>query len=348
MRVALVGYGLAGRWFHAPVLSAVKDISLDVVVTSSPERAAQVRGDHPEATVLPDVAALWGRSADVDLVVLATSNRSHAPLALAALEAGLPVVVDKPLARGAEEALTVVRAAEAAGLLLSVFHNRRWDADALTAARLIADGSLGSPQRLETRFERWRPQPGAGWRESADPRDGGGLLLDLGSHQVDQALHLLGPVSHVYAELDLRRPGVTVEDDVLLALTHTSGARSTHWLSATAAHRGPRLRLLGSRAAYVVDGLDSQEGALRAGERPSPGWGAVDPADWGVIVVGEQRTPVPSVPGDYRAFYVGVRDALRDGGAPPVPAREAVEVLRVLDAARTSARTRQVVALDGP
>jgi len=182
VRVALVGYGLAGWWFHAPVLSAVKDISLDVVVTGSAERAAQVRGDHPDATVLPDVAALWGRSADVDLVVLATPNRSHAPLALAALEAGLPVVVDKPLARGAEEGLTVVRAAEAAGLLLSVFHNRRWDADALTAARLLADGSLGSPQRLETRFERWRPQPGSGWRESADPRDGGGLLLDLGSH----------------------------------------------------------------------------------------------------------------------------------------------------------------------
>lgn len=319
---------------------------LDVVVTASSERAAQVRGEHPGADVLPDAAALWARADELDLVVLATPNRSHVPLALAALAAGLPVVIDKPLARDAEQGLTVVRAAEDAGLLLSVFHNRRWDADARTADRLLTAGLLGAPQRLETRFERWRPEPGSGWRDSGDPQDGGGLLLDLGSHQVDQALHLLGPVTQVYAELDLRRPGVAVEDDVMLALTHRSGARSTHWLSATAAHLGPRLRLLGSRAAYVVEGLDGQEAALRAGDRPGPGWGEVEPSGWGRLVAGEQVTAVPSEPGDYRAYYVGIRDALLDGTAPPVTGREALEVLRVLDGARTSARTGRVVVLE--
>lgn len=345
LRVALVGYGLAGRVFHAPVLSAVDGLSLTSVVTACPERAVQVRVDHPHAAVLPDTDALWDRADQLDLVVLATPNRTHAPLALAALDAGLAVVVDKPLARDAAEGLTVVRAAEAAGLLLTVFHNRRWDADALTASRLLSDGSLGTPQRLETRFERWRPEPKGGWRESGDPLEGGGLLLDLGSHQVDQALHLLGPVAQVYAELDQRRPGVTVEDDVLLALTHSSGARSTHWLSATAAHLGLRLRLLGSSAAYVVQALDGQEAALRSGSIPGPGWGRVDPSAWGELVVGEQSTPVPSEPGNYPAFYAGVRDALRGGGPPPVTAREALDVLRILDAARTSAQTHQVVSL---
>ena len=344
-RVALVGYGLAGRFFHAPVLSAVDGLALAAVVTSSPERAAQVRTDFPHAEVLNDATALWARAQEYDVAVIATPNRTHAPLALAAVAAELAVVVDKPLALTAEAGDAVVRAAAEAGVLLTVFHNRRWDADTRTAQRLLADGSLGEPLRLETRFERWRPQLRDGWRESADPRDGGGLLLDLGSHQVDVACHLLGPVSTVYAELDRRRPGARVEDDVMLALTHVSGARSTHWLSATAAQLGPRLRLLGSRAAFVVSDLDGQEDALRAGDRPGPGWGAVPQSRWGVLSAGDRSEAVPSLPGDYRLFYAGLLAALRGGGPPPVPGAEAVDVLRVLDAARTSAQTAQVVSV---
>jgi scyllo-inositol 2-dehydrogenase (NADP+) len=345
LRIALLGYGLAGRFFHAPVLSAVDGLVLAAVVTSSPDRTAQARADHPGVEVLADADALWRRARDYDAVVVATPNRTHVPLALAAVTAGLPVVVDKPLARTAEEGAVAVQAAEAAGVLLTVFHNRRWDADLRTAQRLLADGALGEPWRLETRFERWRPQARDGWRESPDPEDGGGLLLDLGSHQVDQALYLLGPAASVYAEADRRRPGVAVEDDVMLALTHVGGARSTHWLSATAALIGPRLRLLGSRAAYVVSGLDGQEDALRAGQRPGPGWGEVPESDWGVLGSGDQTTRVPSVPGDYRLFYQGLLNALRDGGPPPVRSAEAVDVLRVLDAARRAARTGQVVSL---
>ncbi|GAC1440753.1 MAG: Gfo/Idh/MocA family oxidoreductase [Mycobacteriales bacterium] len=342
-RVALIGYGLAGRVFHAPVLSAVEGLELAAVVTSFPERAAQVNIDVPNAELLVDPASLWARAQEYDVVVIATPNRTHAPLALAAVAAGLAVVVDKPLARTAEEGAAVVRAAAAAGVLLTVFHNRRWDADTRTAARLLADGSLGEPLRLETRFERWRPQLRDGWRESADPLDGGGLLLDLGSHQVDVALHLLGPVSTVYAELDRRRPGAAMEDDVMIALRHVSGARSTHWLSATAAQLGPRLRLLGSRAAFVVSELDGQEDALRAGGRPGPGWGAVPAYSWGVLSAGDRSEPVPSLPGDYRLFYAGLLAALRGDGAPPVTGAEAVDVLRVLDAARLSAERAQVV-----
>lgn len=338
VRVALLGYGLAGRVFHAPVLSAVEGLELAVVLTSSPERSAQAREDWPGVEVVPDVDAVWSR--DVDLVVVATPNSSHVRLALAAVAAGVPVVVDKPLARTAQEGRTLVEAAETAGVLLTVFHNRRWDAEARTAARLLADGVLGEPLRLETRFERWRPEPRAVWRESADPGVGGGLLLDLGSHQVDQALHLLGPAVSVYAELDVRRPGAEVEDDVMLALTHASGARSTHWLSATAAHLGPRLRLLGGRAAYVAEDLDVQEDVLRSGRRPDgPDWGVAPP---GLLTSGE----LEQLPGDYRLFYAGVEAALRGAGAVPVDPHEALAVLRVLDAARESGETGQVVRLD--
>jgi scyllo-inositol 2-dehydrogenase (NADP+) len=348
LRIALVGYGLAGRYFHAPVLSAVDGLVLAAVVTSSLDRASQARADYPAVVVLPDADLLWQRAGDYDAVVIATPNRTHLPLALEAVSAGLPVVVDKPLARTAEEGAMVVRAAQGAGVLLTVFHNRRWDADLRTAERLLVEGEIGEPWRLETRFERWRPEPRDGWRESPDPDDGGGLLLDLGSHQVDQALYLLGPVTSVYAEADTRRPGVAVEDDVMLALTHGGGARSTHWLSATAAQVGPRLRLLGSRAAYVVQGLDGQEDALRAGRRPGPGWGEVPESEWGVLGAGDQITRVPSLPGDYRLFYRGLLDALRDGGPPPVGPEAAVDVLRVLDAARTSAQTGQVVLTQDP
>ncbi len=347
VRVALVGYGLAGRYFHAPVLSAVDGLVLSVVVTAAPDRVTAAHADYPHAEVLSRPAVLWGRGADVDLVVLATPTGTHLPLALAAIAAGLPVVVDKPMARDGREALALARAAHEAGVPLTVFHNRRWDSDVRTAHRLLADGVLGTVHRLETRFERWRPDPGSGWRESARPEDGGGLLLDLGSHQVDIAIHLLGPVSSVYAELDRRRPGALVEDDVLIALTHSSGSRSTHWLSATAAHRGPRLRLLGSQAAYVAQNLDGQEAALRAGVRPGPGWGEVPEAEWGVLSVGEATSRAPTLPGDYGLFYEGVLTALRGQGPLPVTAGEAVRVLEVLDAARVSARDGQVVHLPG-
>ena len=277
-------------------------------------------------------------------VVIATPNASHVPLALAALEARLPVVVDKPLATSAPEAQRVVERAQAAGLLLTVFQNRRWDSDFLTLQRLIGSGDLGTIWRFESRFERWRPQPKQGWRESGDPVDGGGILADLGSHLVDQALVLFGPVTRVFATMDKRRPGVAVEDDACIELSHASGVRSTLWMSAVAAHLGPRLRVLGSRAAYVVDGLDCQEDALRAGGDPaSADWGKESPKRWGRVVVGDDSHPVTRGPGRYPDFYGKVRDALRLAGPVPVKPEDAVATLRVLDAARRSADRGEVV-----
>ncbi|MGK5500165.1 Gfo/Idh/MocA family oxidoreductase [Streptomyces sp. URMC 125] len=348
MRVGLIGYGLAGAVFHAPLIAATDGLVLDAVVTSSPERQRQARAEHGEGLhVAADADALFARAGELDLVVVASPNRTHVELAGRALEAGLPVVVDKPLAATAAEAEALAGLAERRGLLLSVFQNRRWDSDFLTLRGLLAEGALGEVWRFESRFERWRPSLKGGWRESGDPAELGGLLYDLGSHLVDQALVLFGPVLSVHAESEARRPGAEADDDTFIALHHASGVRSHLWMSSTAAQLGPRLRVLGSRAAYVTHGLDPQEDALRAGRRPVPGepWGEEPESAWGVLGAGEDVRPVPSRPGDYPAYYAAVADALRTGGEPPVGAREAAEALRVLEAARTSAAEGRTVRL---
>ena len=202
-------------------------------------------------------------------MIVAAPNRHHAPLGLAAIDAGLHVVIDKPLAPSVAEAERVASAAASAGVVASVFHNRRWDGDFLTLRRLRDEGSLGEVVRLESRFERWRPEVDRGkWREGGTPEDAGGALFDLGPHVIDQALELLGPARSVYAEVRTLRPGAEVDDDFFLALEHESGARSHLWGTMMAAQAGPRLRALGTRAAYVKWGLDVQEAALREGADP--------------------------------------------------------------------------------
>jgi predicted dehydrogenase len=344
VRVALLGYGVAGEHFHAPLINATPGLEVAAIVTSDTQRTQRANARYPNAVVHHRPYEIFADAGSFDLVVVATPNASHLQLATAALDAGLPVVVDKPLATTASDAQRLVDHAQAAGLLLTVFQNRRWDGDFLTLQRLIAAGDLGSVWRFESRFERWRPQPKAGWRESGDPSEGGGLLLDLGSHLVDQALVLFGPVSRVYATLDRRRPGVTVEDDACLELTHASGVRSTLWVSAVAADLGPRLRVLGSKAAYLAYGLDCQEDSLRAGDDPAhPDWGKESPKRWGKVVVGDEGRAVQRGPGQYPAFYAKVRDALRLAGPLPVKPEDAVATLRVLDAARRSAERGEVV-----
>ncbi|MEV6834231.1 Gfo/Idh/MocA family oxidoreductase [Streptomyces sp. NPDC051133] len=352
LRVGLIGYGLAGSVFHAPLIAATAGLALDTVVTSSPERQQQARTEFPGVRIAADADELLKRADELDLVVVASPNKTHVPLATAALEAGLPVVVDKPVAGTAAEARGLAALAEERGLLLSVFQNRRWDNDFLTLRRLLADGELGDAWRFESRFERWRPRPKGGWRESGDPAEIGGLLYDLGSHVVDQALVLFGPVTEVYAETDVRRPGAETDDDTFIALTHANGVRSHLYVSATTAQLGPRFRVLGSRAGYVKYGLDPQEAALREGLRPGTAddWGREDESLWGRTGSGESPvtgggTPVPTLPGDYPAYYAAVADALTGAGPNPVTALEAAAALDVLEAARRSARDKVTVTL---
>ncbi|MFB8104566.1 Gfo/Idh/MocA family oxidoreductase [Streptomyces sp. NPDC056007] len=353
LRVALVGYGLAGSVFHAPLIAATEGLVLDTVVTSNEERRAEARAAHPGLRFAASPDELWERADELDLVVIAAPNKTHVPLATAALKAGLPVVVDKPIAGTAAEARELAALAGERGLLLSVFQNRRWDNDFRTLAALIAEGELGEVQRFESRFERWRPQPKGGWRESGAPEEIGGLLYDLGSHVVDQALVLFGPAVQVYAESDVRRPGAAADDDTFIAITHANGVRSHLYVSATTAQLGPRFRVLGSTAGYVKYGLDPQEAALREGRRPGAGsepWGEEAEEVWGRIGSGESPltgggTPVRTLPGDYPAYYAAVTAALRGTGGNPVTALQAAAALDVLEAARRSAREGVSVTL---
>lgn len=354
LRVGLLGYGLAGSVFHAPLIAATDGLVLDTVSTSNPERQAQARAEHPQVRTVSTPEAVLERAAELDLIVVATPNKTHVPLATAALEAGLPVVVDKPLAGTAAEAEKLAALADDRGLLLSAFQNRRWDNDFRTVRTLIEDGALGDVWRFESRFERWRPQPKGGWRESGDPQEIGGLLYDLGSHLVDQALTLFGPVVSVYAESDVRRPGAEADDDTFLALTHANGVRSHLWVSATTALLGPRFRVLGSQAGYTKHGLDPQEAALREGLRPGDAgveWGVEPRPSWGRLGAGASPRhgggePVPTLPGDYPAYYAAIARALREGGAPPVTATEAAATLRVLEAAKRSAAEGVTVRIE--
>lgn len=279
---------------------------------------------------------MFERADEHELIVIAAPNDSHVPLADRAIELGIPVVVDKPLAPTAADARALVERARAAGVPLTVFHNRRWDSDFLTLRRLIDEGELGEVSRFESRFERWRPELALlAWREAVPRAGGGGLLLDLGTHLVDQARQLFGPVAEVRGEIDHRRGG-PADDDVFVALLHESGVRSHLWASSVVAAPGPRMRVLGSEGAFVVEGLDTQEDALKGGRRPGEGWGAEPEERWGRLVRGTESRLVPAADGRWPAFYERVAAALRGEGALPVDPDDAVEVLELLERAAES------------
>jgi len=345
--VAIVGYGLAGSVFHAPLIAANPDLELVSVVTANSERTAQAKAAHPGVRIHPSVEELWSDAEAHDLVVVAAPNRAHVPVALAALDAGLHVVVDKPFAPTSAEGRRIASAAADRGLMLTVFQNRRLDDDFLTLRRLIGEGALGQLFRFESRYERWRPElRGDAWRERGDPQEAGGVLFDLGSHLVDQANLLFGAPTHVYAEVGRRRPGAEVDDDVFLALTHPGDVRSHLWASLVSGSLGPRFRVLGLAGAFEKHGIDGQEDQLVAGIGPGhPDYGREPKERWGLLVAGEEVTPIETERGAYPRFYEGVVDAIRAGAPPPVDPADAVLTIEVLEAARESGRSGKVVKL---
>ena len=336
LRVGLLGYGMAGREIHAPLLRESPGMSITHVATAHPERAAQAAAENPGAQVVAGPEELWAAASSLDVVVLASPSAVHAEQALAGLERGVAVVVDKPMALDAAEGRALVGAALAARAPLTVFQNRRWDAEHLTARAVLAAGTLGEVFRYEGRIERWRPVPKSRWRENTTAEQGGGLLMDLQSHLVDQAVHLLGPVATVYAETAAL---TTVGDDVaFLALRHRGGATSHLSATSLAGAPGPRTRLLGRAGTYLVADLAGEATAYAQ-------WADADEDHRGWLVRGEDREPVPRAPGSWSDFYPAVAAMVRDGAPPPVDPAEAVAVLEVLDAARRSASEGVLVAL---
>ncbi|WP_433265106.1 Gfo/Idh/MocA family protein [Actinosynnema sp. CS-041913] len=337
MRTALIGYGLGGAAFHAPFIAAEPGLTLAAVVTGNPERQAEVRSKYPDAEIIASPEEMWRRADEFDLAVVTTPNRHHASHARSTLEHGLDTVVDKPFAGSSAEARALADLADRQGLRLVPFHNRRWDGDFKTVAKLLHEGALGDVHRFESRFERWRPEVKGSWKESGDPADLGSIVYDLGTHLVDQAVALFGRPSSVYAEVRTLRPDAEAHDDAFLALTHTNGAVSHLWASALAADPGPRFRVLGSRAAYVKHGMDPQEELLKAGAIPGgTGWGADREEAWGAL----SGTPVETERGSYQDFYASIA-----AGGSPVPASDASTGLEIVEAAFESARSHRTIPL---
>lgn len=338
MRVGLVGYGDAGRGIHGRLLREAGH-AVAAVVTRSEDRAAAARGDWPGVTVVPDVDALLGRVGDLDLVVVASPTGLHHEHALAAVRAGVPVVVDKPLATSTAETRDVVAAARDAGARLTVFQNRRYDAEQLTLRAVLAEGSLGRVHRFERRWERWRPVPKDRWKEN-DPV-AGGLLLDLGAHLVDSAVQLFGPVASVYAEV--RALSTVAPDDVFVALHHAGGVISHLTGGGLVGAPGPRTRVLGSAGAFLVTRFEGEPTPFAVLDEADP---AGPDAHGGWLVHGTERVAVPRAPGGHADFYRDVAAWLRGAGPVPVDPQDAVRTAQVLDAAAASARDHRVVALD--
>jgi scyllo-inositol 2-dehydrogenase (NADP+) len=339
LRVGIAGFGLAGQIFHAPLIAATDGLRVAAVVTTDDGRRAKARAVVPDAAVVASVDELWDA---IDVLVVATPHASHVALAAQALDRGLAVVVDKPLAVTAADAEALV----ARGGRLTVYQNRRWDGDFLTVRAVAESGELGPLTRFESRFDRFIPVVRRErWREWDDPAVGGGLLLDFGAHLVDQALLLGGPVRRVYAEIDIRRPGAAVEDDVYVSLEHAGGLRSQLWASTAAPLHGPRFRLTGLEAGIETHGLDPQWQQLAEGMVPGdPGYGLAPPAQ---LADAGGRIELAMAPGAYQDFYAEVVAWLRDDGPVPVDPADSLAGLRVLDAAREAARSGTVVDVAG-
>jgi predicted dehydrogenase len=337
VRAGLIGYGYAGKTFHAPLLAATPGVRLTAVASSDP---AKVAADWPGLAVEPSAEALLAR-ADLDLIVIATPNVTHAALAERALAAGRHVVVDKPFTVTLAEAEALRARAGAAGRLVAVFHNRRWDADFLTLRRLIDDGVLGQLALVESRFDRYRPRVRDRWRERPGP--GSGIWHDLGAHLADQALQLFGPPEAIWADIAAQRDGATTDDYFHVQLRYGPLRVILH-AGMLAAAPGPRLLVQGTLGSYVKHGLDTQEDALKAGARPpAPGWG-VDPVAGALTRWDDGRAETrdqPSLPGDYPAYYAAVRDAILGRGPNPVPPEQAIAVMRLIELGQRSAAERR-------
>lgn len=344
LNVGLIGFGMAGRTFHAPLIQAAPGLELAAIVSSNTDG---VQSAYPEVTAHAKASLLMA-DRDIDLVVIATPNETHFPLAKAALAKGKHVVLDKPFAVSLAEARQLKAQADEADRLLSVFHNRRWDSDFLTLKTLLDEQRLGRVVEVESRFDRFRPVVPDRWRDRHQP--GSGIWYDLGPHLLDQARALFGMPRAILLELASLRDGAEIDDDFLAVLEYDR-LRVTLRASTLVAEPTPRLRVNGTRGSFVKYGLDPQEAWLKEGESPQPAWG-IDPSpgrltvnegEGDEVALGHQE--VESVPGDYRAYYDGIARTLLRGTPPPVTAEEALEVMTLLEAGLDSYRQGRWVKL---
>ena len=333
MRVGIAGYGLAGRYFHAPLL---KGCGYDVVAiqTSNAERVAHAVADFPNVKVVATIEELVAH--ELDLVVVASANLVHSQHAHAAISAGIPVVIDKPMGRTYAETAEIISAGERAGIPVSTFFNRRWDSDALTIKKVLASGVLGAIHRMDSRFERFRPELNTkSWRENMSAADGGGQLLDLQPHLISTALDWFGNAELVTSTVRAIRGGA--DDDAVLVLKHDSGVLSILSASAVVGAPGPRVRILGSKGALVINDLDPQEELLRSGKIPFGGKWDVPTKSTTFIYRGSEVEEIVGEDGNYAMFYTLVAGAIEGKNPWPIPNEDALLVASLIDQARENA-----------
>ncbi len=332
LRVGIAGYGLAGRYFHAPLL---KGCGFDVVgaLTTNSERAQHALEDFPKVKITSTIDELIDLG--IDLLVIASANIVHAEQALAGINAGIPVVVDKPMGLSYAQTETIVQASEKQGVPVTVFFNRRWDSDALTVKRMMSEGLLGEVFRIDSRFERFRPSVVASsWREKYSPQEGGGLLLDLQPHLVSTALDWFGPAKLGYSSVRSIRGGA--DDDILLVLNHDSGVDSYLSASAIIGAPGPRLRVNGTNGTLIINELDPQESLLRSGKYPAGGRWSEPTSSKATLHRGDEVLDVECENGNYATFYELVKGAITGKNPWPVSTDDALAVASIIDEARVS------------
>jgi predicted dehydrogenase len=330
LRVGIAGYGLAGRYFHAPLLKGC-GFEIAAILTNNQLRVSHATTDFPGVTVVPTMQEMLTHQ--LDLVVVASANLAHAEQAATALNAGIPVVVDKPMGRNFEETKSIVELSNKLGVPVSTFFNRRWDSDALTIKKVIASGALGHIHRMDSRFERFRPEVNKdSWRENMSAEDGGGQLLDLQPHLISTAIDWFGRAELVTATVRSIRGAA--DDDSVLVLRHDNGVMSYLSASAVVGAPGPRIRILGSKGALVINDLDPQEALLRAGKIPEGGIWAEPTTSTAHIYRGSEIEEIAGEAGNYGLFYLAVASAINNGAPWPVSNEDALLVASIIDQAR--------------
>jgi len=345
IQVGLIGFGLAGRAFHAPVISAVPGLRLAAILQRTGSQAAQA---YPEARIVRTLDELLSIP-EIRLIVVATPNETHYPFARQCLAAGRDVVVDKPFTVALQQAVDLVQFAKHSGRLLTVYQNRRYDGDFQAILKLAAAGTLGRIVRFETHYDRFRPilKPSA-WREQRAP--GAGILFDIAPHLLDHAMQLFGRPETISADVRAEREGALADDAFDILLHYPNNLRAVLSSSILAAATRPRFVLFGTKGSFTKQSFDPQETNLRFGKIPKEGpWGAEPEENWGLLTLGNadgstSAQRMPSANSDYRDYYINVRDVLLGHATPVVTHQQALDVMQALELARESSAQQRTIA----
>ncbi|KAF1678397.1 MULTISPECIES: oxidoreductase [Bacillus] len=345
IQVGILGYGLSGSVFHAPLLAVLNEYHISKVMTS---RTEEVKRDFPDAEVVHELKAITN-DPGIELVIVTTPSALHYEHAMACIEAGKHVVIEKPMTATAEEGQKLKKAADEKGVLLSVYHNRRWDNDFLTIKKLIADGSLEDINTYQVSYDRYRPEVQATrWRDKEGVATG--TLYDLGSHIIDQTLHLFGMPKAVTANVMTQRENAKTVDYFHLIMDYGKLQAILYGGSVVPAN-GPRYQIHGQHSSFIKYGIDGQEAALRAGKKPKDdSWGADDPTFYGELTTvhgtDKKTETIPSVNGSYFTYYREIANSMRKGDTLPVTAEEGINVIRIIEAAMKSSEEKRTIMLE--